>query len=89
LLHAVPLIIKRKALDFFNYVVVDLMKPPGGRNHVLHVYVMLSRCKTWDGLHILRNFSDDDVMGCLPASMMAEYNRLQQLSDIYVNSLVA
>jgi len=51
------------------------------------VYVMLSRCKTWDGLHILRNFSDDDIMGCLPSSMMAEYNRLQQLSDIYVHSL--
>ena len=90
-----PLVAARCSTDYkaqglgFNNVVVDLVKPPGGRNHVLHVYVMLSRCKTWDGLHILRNFSDDDVMGCLPASMMAEYNRLQQLSDIYVNSLVA
>ena len=88
-----PLVAARCSTDYkaqglgFNYVVVDLVKPPGGRNHVLHVYVMLSRCKTWDGLHILRNFSDDDIMGCLPSSMMAEYNRLQQLSDMYVHSL--
>ena len=89
-----PLVAARCSTDYkaqglgFDYVVVDLVRPPGGRNHVLHVYVMLSRCRTWEGLHILRNFSDDEVMGCLPASMLDEYNRLQRLSDIYVKSLL-
>ena len=88
-----PLVAARCSTDYkaqglgFDNVVVDLVKPPGGRNHVLHVYVMLSRCRTWDGLHILRNFSDDDVMGCLPSTMLEEYNRLQRLSDVYVHSL--
>ncbi len=69
---AFPLIPARPVTDGkaqglgFEYTVCNFVGPPGGKDHTLHIYVMLSRFTTLAGVSVLRNFDSKDIKGKLP-----------------------
>lgn len=87
---AFPLIPARPVTDYkaqglgFQYTVCDFVRPPGGKDHTLHVYVMLSRCTTLAGVSVLRNFDSKDIKGRLPIEMLNELARLEDASKEFL-----
>lgn len=93
---AFPLIPTRCITDYksqgsgFTNTVLDLRYPePRGRgDYGLAVYVMLSRARELSGLRILRSFDHHKLQVPFPAYVRREWNRMQALSDAFVDSML-
>ena len=67
--------------ESFDSAIVDLGHPPGQDNHLfwLACYVMLTRCKSLDGLLILRLLPRSALVAGPPTNVKTEMERLKNL----------